>query len=520
MTEAFATRTCFHAPEVWQKSKGMKYVAILFSLILYYYDFATDIEVVVDLFAASNRGMGSQLTTYAAWLSVAILLMTPMVIFGVDCAYEFEERSSKNENGPLWQRLLLSFMVNFTNTKPLYVTATSFFDGMFVEADQAVTGIKFLEVLLEALPEMFLQSAIFAASLVDTRTIVRSLASSVANTAWTCTSRALQMYGSSVLDFTKTFKATIAIFMYILCDVMSRASAMFVRVAIHGMNAESVVWWLLVWFCLEMLVRKGTVFLGGKKKGHRAKSWVVDDSTLSALAGILSALPLTRNPTERRWLFVMSIVFPVGAVTSSISHDDIMSNSREGQAATVFIAAVVLKICIYFVGEIFVMPGFDRGYDGADPHGRGAFALSKYTDSARNKFQWVAWYEQETRNGDQPRALEWNHCKGFGETRNRYEGLVAWVEKHREKDAFDRHLIKSGSESCWTCRWTVGDEIQVERAAGRIEKRRTRRMLFQELNACGALVNFPSSESSRRISDVLPDLPGLKTLKYYPSILQ
>eukprot|EP00035_Acanthoeca_spectabilis_P013594 m.253355 g.253355 ORF g.253355 m.253355 type:complete len:2762 (+) comp15929_c1_seq8:148-8433(+) len=570
VTGAFAARTCFDAPEVWQKSKWMRTIAILFSVGFFYYDFATDVEVIVGLFAASNRGTDSHVTTYAAWLSVMILVLTPLVMFGMDCA---EERSSKNvTNGPndekdndsgtdkensnvneadssptrrpQWQRVLLSFVINFTNTRPLYVTASSFFDGMYVEADEAVTDIKFLEVLLESLPQMFLQSAVLAASLVDAQTVMRSLALSVLNAAWSCTSRALQMYGSSVLDFAKTFKASFVMFLYLLCDVMSRASATFILVAVHGMSVDPVVWWLLGWFGLDMLVRKVTAFLDG----HRAESWVVDNSTLSALAGILSSLPMTRNPTERRWLFIMSIAFPVGAVSSSIPRDEITNNSREGQAAAVFVAAIILKSCIYLVGEMFILPHFDRGYDGADPHGRAAFALSKFTDSSRGKYQWIAWYEQETRtrttteNRDErfqvrafegcvktlkryfgwndgrtqlrpkpdPFQLRWNHCKGFGETRNRYEGLVAWVEKHREKDVFDRHLIKSGFESCWTCRWIFGNET--ERAALRIEKRRNRRMVVQELNACGALVGFPNPESSRRISDALPDLPGLKIL--------
>eukprot|EP00035_Acanthoeca_spectabilis_P017142 m.357907 g.357907 ORF g.357907 m.357907 type:complete len:2880 (+) comp16617_c0_seq9:299-8938(+) len=471
-----------HVPETDVKSRGLfdaaadlvaqswvKRAALLMTIVFYYFDFYTDVFVVNSLMS-KGASESNNAAFVAGYLSIAILFVGPILVTLVDCATEPLRFNSQ------YPRLLGAFL-NFTNTRPLYFGIPTFLtqDGASEKA-AVLNSAKFFETLVEALPQLFLQTATLAAGLITLSDVLTSITVSMINIAFACTSQVLAMYGWTILDDRSRGKAlgtTFATLLYFVADSGSRATAMYLRVSRYGMNFDSVGGWLLTWLFGELFIRGALLVWANYEELFskfeldlssypRDKWWAVDPSVASSMSTVLTAMPLSTNPTERRWLFLSSTIM-VASSGSQVIQDG--ATRIQELAGALFVACLVTKVVIYVLAELFMFHHLDEDYKGLrQNYGFYLFVWSdrgSQSKRSRKKVDWIAKYDEDTRRevtkqresdeGEQRELhLDWESPRwetaDFEQVRTRFEALYSWLRGLNSKDRLDRNLLRKNAK--------------------------------------------------------------------------
>lgn len=424
---------------------------MIFALYIFYFEFVTDILVIHSLFTREtdsvNQTEGNPAVT-SAWLALSIVILTPTFMSVVDVCYR-PLRTDTTSIGTV-MATLKGLAVNWTNTRPLLYLWSAVWTGTVVESWQAIEGIRFLQGQLRTLPMLFLQSAMLGAELASGSTVMTSLAVSTANASFLLTVHVLGMYGYSVLG---EGRGAIPIFFYFLSDLLSRILAVYIAVTAKGMTFVAVGSWLCVWLFLDGAVRFAWKLAKDKKIVDRDRSslYVMDPSIVSTLLCVFSALPLSRNPTERKWLWWTSTLVLVSNVAWTVESTD--GSSIDRTSVQLFIACVILKALLFLlVGRYIHKHKIDDDYDGQEPFGSSTFTFSntgETAEEARKSFEWSQWYEQETRaaiSKNKKVSIDWNQFQDYGPVKNRYEGLLKWLRNNERQDEFDEHEFQPSAD--------------------------------------------------------------------------
>lgn len=433
----------------------------LFTVVLYYADFGSDIALAVEFLNPPQEGINREASITAGYVTLGLLGLLPVANSVVDLATE------KGMG-------LFGVLLNFCNGRMLWFVYKG---GTRVEASAAAADGKLAEAMLESAPQVYLQMAVLAAGLVsnDAQDLAyASIAISVASIVTATTSKFFSMYGWDMLaDGGSVLKATAA-WVYFAADMLSRAFAIHLIVSRHGLSMGSIAPYYGVLIGAEV-VGRWLLFLAAaiympfnRKHGEvykklfrvvqikhkRCRWWCPDPSVISAVMSLFSSMPLSINPTERRWLFVTST-----AMVLSMALNNRADGESEPSATIVVVyaslaaKAVVLAVAEALGTRVFadeVQQEFDEsseafsGYAANDSFGFRAFTWtvdSKAQEASRDKNSWVNWFEQETlpkskvQDGEELLHLDWSYHYtqtggpvSFDPAKARLEGLVAWLD--------------------------------------------------------------------------------------------
>ena len=333
-------------------------LAVAVTVFFFYYDVWTDVQVVRDLMDKDSQRYDATASPNAAYTLIGVLLLLPIVQSLVD---------SLDPNSVDWRKGVL---LNLTYTRMVYFVWTGWSEGGAKRISKAAADAKLFEAIVESMPQLLVQSAVVAAGLVAfDSTIVTSLAVSVANIAYSATLKVHTMYGMDQRWDGGVFPAVLA-FVYFGVDSATRAIAVYLTIARHGMRFAPFAPYVGAWVGLEVVYR-------GLSRNNRAAPWGVDPSLVSGALALLSALPLSTNPTERRWLFATSTV----AVLAAAWGAGFDVGGRPD--VTVAFAVCVSAKGLLFVGLDLVSPAWSEGQYGYE-------SFSFDVDTAKQQVSWSA----------------------------------------------------------------------------------------------------------------------------------
>lgn len=217
--------------------------SVVLSLYFYYSDFVSDVLVAHKYFQDEHdRGAAAADT---ATLSIVIASFTTA------CREPPPEQGmNQRRQEKVWTFLtlvdlwfeplgtdttwpvVLGLVLNWTNTRQAYLALRGLWRFWMLEEGYAVSlqlmgTVALLEILFEALPKLYLQSAAIGADLIDLDFTAKfSLATSAFNIGLACTMRLFAMYGWTVVDkrgYLKSILAAFTSFVYFVSDC-SRAT--------------------------------------------------------------------------------------------------------------------------------------------------------------------------------------------------------------------------------------------------------------------------------------------------------
>ena len=224
------------------------------------------------------------------------------------------------------------------------------------------------------MPQLFVQSAVVAAELVPFDTIVTSLTLSILSIAYAATLKVHAMYDLDKRSDSGVVAAVLA-FLYFGADSASRAIAVYLTVHRHGMGIAPFAPYVGVWIGLEVVYR------GLSALFDRTAAWAVDPSLTSGALALFSALPLSTNPTERRWLFATSTVVVMAA---ALEASWAIGDSDELAVAVAFAVCVSVKVLL-FIGMDWACP--KGSFKSERQYGLGAFSFD--VDLSKQQAAWI-----------------------------------------------------------------------------------------------------------------------------------
>ena len=338
------------AVSVLLRTRTGRVIGTLITLALFFTDIVTDILVTVDLLDEDGERYDPEASLYAAVASITIMAMLPVFQSLVDII---------DENSMDWW---LGLPLNFTYLRLVYFVLV----GSSSASSKAIGDAKLIEAIIESMPQLLVQAAALAANLVAfDLTIMVSLSLSLASIAHAA---ALKMYTVYKLDkWDNGILAAVVALLYFAVDSASRGIAVNLTVAKHGMRITPFVPVLGPWISAEAIYRG---LCHHYYRASRAKRWVIDPSVVSGVLALFSALPLSNNSTERRWLFVTSTV-----ATSAAAYTAGLDADADAGAVLVFVCCIVVKLLLFATMERAL--GINSTYQQtlSDDYGKAAFSF-------------------------------------------------------------------------------------------------------------------------------------------------
>ena len=402
---------CFGTVGRLLDSRAGRCLGLFGMLGLFYSDIWTDVLVVFELLDQDSPHYDVTASPNAACALISIIALLPVFQSLVDAF----DRNSMD----WWKALPL----NCTYTRMIYFVWKGSSKNGGKRISKETADAKLFEAILESMPQLFVQAGVVAAGLVAfDGTVQVSLTLSVVSIAHAATLKVHALYDMDKRPDGGVFAAVLA-FVYFGVDSTSRALAVYLTIARHGMGITPFAPFIGVWIGLEVVYR-GLIAGLCKYEHHRSRSytddgdcrfkstlqqtgavtswddvdraklieyrrnivlnyrklaWAVDPSLVSGALALFSALPLSTNPTERRWLFATSTV-AVMAASWEAGFD------VGGTGAAVALAICVSVKVLLFIGMDLACPNSTFHSELSEhKYGLGAFSI----DVEKQQMAWL-----------------------------------------------------------------------------------------------------------------------------------
>ena len=206
-------------------------------------DVVTDVQIVIELLDNDHPRCDATASTNAAYASIGIVALLPVFQSLVDVL-------EKNLVG--WR---LGLPLNFTCTRMLCSVWKGASKDGAKRTSKATSDAKLFEATLESTPQLFVQAGVVAAGLVEfDGVVVQSLALSVGGIAHATALKLHAMHGLG-RRWDRGVVPGVLAFVCFGADSTSRAIAVCLTVARHGMGIAPFAPHVGVWIGLEVVCR-------------------------------------------------------------------------------------------------------------------------------------------------------------------------------------------------------------------------------------------------------------------------